>query len=69
VSCNEMNGDFSFATPGEREVKGESYMSQRNFQTHNEETKAVKQALADVAILARVRHATGTMHSWLKTIG
>ena len=41
-------------------------MSWRNFQSHAEETRIVKQALADVAIVARVKHGTGTAYSWLK---
>lgn len=36
------------------------------FASHREETKAVKQALADVAIHARVKHGTGTAYGWLK---
>jgi hypothetical protein len=40
-------------------------MSWRNFESHKEETKAVKQALADVAIRAKVGHGTGTAWAWL----
>lgn len=33
--------------------------------SHREETKMVKQALADVAIRAKVFHGTGTAYTWL----
>lgn len=40
-------------------------MSWRNHDSHKEETKAVKKALADAGIKASVTHGTGTAWGWL----
>lgn len=40
-------------------------MSWRNHESHKEETKAVKKALADVGIKASVTHGKGTAWGWL----
>jgi hypothetical protein len=40
-------------------------MSWRNHDSHKEETKAVKKALADAGIEASVTHGTGTAWGWL----
>lgn len=40
-------------------------MSWRNHDSHQEETKAVKKALADAGIKASVTHGTGTAWGWL----
>jgi len=41
-------------------------MSWRKHVTHAEETRAVKQALAEAGIKAKVGHGTGTAWSWLE---
>jgi len=41
-------------------------MSWRNHKNHQEETKAVKAALAEAGIRATVGHGTGTAWSWLE---
>ena len=38
----------------------------RNHSTHREETRAVKAALAEAGIDAKVRHGTGTAWAWLE---
>jgi len=43
-----------------------TYATERKFETHIEETKAVKRALADVGILAKVHHGTSTSYRWLQ---
>ncbi len=43
----------------------EDEMSWRNHETHREETKAVKTALKDAGITAKVGHGTGTAWGWL----
>jgi hypothetical protein len=40
-------------------------MSWRKHDSHKEETKAVKKALADAGIKASVTHGTGTAWGWL----
>lgn len=40
-------------------------MAWRNQDSHKEETKAVKKALADAGIKARVTHGRGTAWGWL----
>lgn len=40
-------------------------MAWRNHDSHREETKAVKKALADAGIKASVTHSTGTACGWL----
>jgi hypothetical protein len=41
-------------------------MSWRNHETHKEETKAVKAALKEAGIKAKVKHGTGTAWAWLE---
>lgn len=41
-------------------------MSWRNQENHKEETKAVKKALTDAGIKAKVSHDRGTAWSWLR---
>lgn len=40
-------------------------MAWRNQDNHREETKAVKKALAEAGIKAKVTHGTGTAWAWL----
>ena len=41
-------------------------MSWRNHRNHREETKAVKEALAERGIKAKVEHGSGTAWAWLE---
>ena len=41
-------------------------MTWRNHSTHQEETKAVKAALAEAGIKAKVGHGSGTAWAWLE---